>query len=202
MWREMLIPRLETERLIIRPLVIDDLDSCHQLFADVGATIDPGTGRDDSLELRRNWLEWTIGSYEQLARLMQPPYGERLVALKDSGRFVGLVGLAPLLKPFAQLAYFGQVESPAFSAEVGLFWAITPALQRKGFASEAARALVNYAFQTLKLGRVIANTEYDNPASIGVMRRLGMHIERNPYPDPEWFQITGILEARGTRHPH
>jgi len=196
----MLIARLETDRLIIRPLVIDDLDSCHQLFVDVGATIDPTAGREESLERRRSWLEWTIGSYEQLARLLQPPYGERLVALKDSGRFVGLVGLVPLLKPFAQLAYFGRLEAPTFSAEVGLFWAITPTLQRQGFATEAARALVNYAFETLRLGRIIANTEYDNLASIGVMRRLGMHIERNPYAEPEWFQITGILEARGSKH--
>jgi hypothetical protein len=26
------------------------------------------------------------------------------------------------------------------------------------------------------------------------MRRLGMRIDRNPYPDPPWFQVVGILE--------
>ena len=34
------------------------------------------------------------------------------------------------------------------------------------------------------------------PASIGVMRAIGMTIEENPFPEPTWFQIVGILEAR------
>jgi hypothetical protein len=55
--------------------------------------------------------------------------------------------------------------------------------------------VVNYAFGTLKLGRILAGTEYDNAASIAVMRRLGMRIERNPHPVPEWFQIHGVLEV-------
>ncbi|MGO9454909.1 MAG: GNAT family N-acetyltransferase [Candidatus Binataceae bacterium] len=95
-----------------------------------------------------------------------------------------------------RLASFGGLapELAAFSAEVGLFWAITPTLQRRGIATEAAGAMIDYAFQTLRLGRILAGTEYDNVASIGVMRRLGMRIERNPYPVPEWFQIHGVLE--------
>ena len=55
--------------------------------------------------------------------------------------------------------------------------------------------MIDYAFETLRLGRILAGTEYDNMASIGVMRRLGMRIERNPYPVPEWFQIHGVLEG-------
>jgi len=132
---------------------------------------------------------------------MQPPYGERVVELKNNRQFAGLVGLVPLLKPFAQLACFGGLspELATYSAEVGLFWAITPTLQRRGIATEAASAIINYAFGTLKLGRILAGTEYDNAASIAVMRRLGMRIERNPYPVPEWFQIHGVLEARAFR---
>ena len=117
--------------------------------------------------------------------------------LKNHQQFAGLVGLVPLLKPFAQLACFGGLspELATHSAEVGLFWAITPTLQRSGIATEAASAMIDYAFGTLKLGRILAGTEYHNATSIGVMRRLGMRIERNPVPVPEWFQIHGVLEA-------
>jgi hypothetical protein len=48
---------------------------------------------------------------------------------------------------------------------------------------------------SLKLGRILAGTEYDNAASIAVMRRFPMRIERNLHPVPEWFQIHGVLEG-------
>jgi len=96
------------------------------------------------------------------------------------------------------LPYFARSDAPASlgrsSPEFGLFWAISSAYQRQGFATEAARAMIEYAFQHLRLRRVVATTEYDNLASIGVMRRLGMRIERNPLPEPPWLQVVGVLE--------
>jgi RimJ/RimL family protein N-acetyltransferase len=189
----MLLPVLETERLTIRPLVMSDLAPCHQLYVEIRWG-DSALSVEANRERRRSWLEWTIRNYEELARLLQPPYGDRAVTLKDSRRLIGLVGLVPLLAPFAQLRCFGNIERARFTTEMGLFWAMFPAMQGQGFATEAARALIDYAFETLHVGRIMAGTEYDNLASIGVMRRLGMRIERNPFAEPAWFQITGILE--------
>ncbi len=195
---ELLVPTLETGRLIIRPLVLDDLQDCHRLYVDIDWA-DKDASDVEKLAQRRQWLDWTVRNYEQLSRLSQPPYGDRAVVVRHSGRFAGLVGLVPLLAPFAQLPCFGKIEHAPFSAEVGLFWALSPAMQGQGFATEAARALINFAFQTLRLGRIMAGTEYENAPSIAVMSRLGMRIEKNPFPDPEWFQVTGILEARPPR---
>jgi len=190
------MPTLETERLIVRPCAMDDLEACHRLYLDI-EWADMNASDSENRDRRRGWLEWTIRNYEELARLRQPPYGERAVELKNDQQFAGLVGLVPLLAPFAQLTSFGglQPEAAPFSAEVGLFWAIMPTLQRRGIATEAAGAMINYALGPLKLGRILAGTEYHNAASIAVMRRLGMRIERNPHPVPEWFQIYGVLEA-------
>jgi hypothetical protein len=55
-----------------------------------------------------------------------------------------------------------------------------------------------YALSTLHLERVLATTTYDNAASIGVMRKLGMRIERNPLSTPEWLQVVGVLNQAGT----
>jgi hypothetical protein len=52
------------------------------------------------------------------------------------------------------------------------------------------------AFQKLRLKRIVATTTYANAASMGVMRKLGMRIESNLYPDPPWLQIVGILENK------
>jgi [ribosomal protein S5]-alanine N-acetyltransferase len=84
----------------------------------------------------------------------------------------------------------GQRFTPAF----GLYWAVAPAFQNQGFATEAARAMLDYAFRQINLSRIIATTSYDNLASQAVMRRLGMRLERNPFPDPPWFQVAGILD--------
>jgi RimJ/RimL family protein N-acetyltransferase len=54
--------------------------------------------------------------------------------------------------------------------------------------------MVAYAFAELRLRRIVATTEHDNARSLNVMRRLGMRIERNPRPEPAWFQSVGILD--------
>ena len=188
----MRIPVLETERLRIRPFALDDLEACHQLF-DVEARTEV-----QSLAERKRWLEWSVMNYEELVKLDQPPYGDRAVVLRSTGQLVGSVGLVPYLAPFELLPSF---EVPAGSAaarrstpEVGLFWALSLEGRGHGYATEAARALIDYAFSALNLRRIIATTDHANVASIAVMRRVGMRIEKNPYPDPPWLQVVGVLE--------
>lgn len=183
------MPVLETARLIIRPFVMEDLDEIHRIF-DLEAMIEP-----QPLEERRAWLEWSVRSYTELEKLSQAPYGDRAVVLKDDGRLIGSVGLVPLIGPFGQLPYFGGSSRPcAFTAEMGLFWALERASRGKGFAAEAARALITFAFSGLNMARLTATTEHANLPSRRVMERLGMRIETNPLPEPEWFQVVGILE--------
>jgi predicted acetyltransferase len=81
-----------------------------------------------------------------------------------------------------------------YAPEVGLYYALSPAYQRQGYATEAAQVLINYAFTQLHLKQIVATTTTGNEASIGVMRKVGMRIEKNPSPDPPGFQVVGILE--------
>ena len=131
----------ETSRLIIRPLATEDLGACHELFQALGFT-DQESSEDETRRQCYSWLNWTVQSYHELARLEQPPYGDRAVVVKDTGRFAGLVGLVPLLAPFGQLPSFGRAERAPFSAEVGLFWALHPEIRGRGIATEAAGALL------------------------------------------------------------
>lgn len=141
------------------------------------------------------WLEWTVAGYDQLEALTSPPYGERAIQLRG-GPVVGLVGLVPSLGPFGRLPGFGGDPSTRtlLRPEVGLYWAVDPQHRGNGYATEAARALVDWAFGHLELARIVAMTTHDNAASQAVMRRLGMRIERNPDPEPAWFQVVGWLE--------
>jgi RimJ/RimL family protein N-acetyltransferase len=176
------VPALQTERLTIRDLSPADAAA----VAAVGGNPAPG------------WLEWTAETYGQLEALQQPPYGERGIVLRSAGELVGLIGLVPSFGPFDQLPGFagGGPRGPArFRPEVGLYWALAPAQRGNGYATEAARAVIEYAFSELHLARIVATTERANTASQAVMRRLGMRIEENPLREPEWFQVVGWLDA-------
>jgi len=189
---------LETARLVVRPFVPEDLRVIHRIlemaFGDGSNIDDPAALRE-----RQSWLEWSILSQEWFPRLHQPPYGERAVVLKETNALIGAVGYVPCLDRFEQLPGFGgsgQAVSYA-TPECGLYWAIDPDHQRRGYASEAARAMIEHAFAEFRLRRIIATTEYDNHASQAVMRKLGMRLERNPLPEPPWLQVVGILQQGG-----
>jgi RimJ/RimL family protein N-acetyltransferase len=159
---------------------------------------DPDCTEEENRLRRRAWLEWTIQSYDQLVALTQPAYGERAITLRDTGQFIGLVGLVPLLAPFGQLPSFGAMEGSPWEPQVGLFWSILPQHQRRGYATEAAGAVVAWALDAMRLRRIVAGTTHDNAASVAVMRKLGMRIEANPFSEPAWFQVTGLLEPGQT----
>lgn len=195
------MPILETTRLRIRPFALDDLEVIHRILDVDLATAEFGSEGAQSRAKRERWLHWTVLNYEALARLYQPPYGDRAIVLEASGHLIGAVGFVPSFGPFGQLSAFSpssEVPRPSLnSTEFGLFYALEPDCQRQGYATEAARAMIGYAFAHLKVGRVIATTTYDNAASIRVMEKLGMRIERNPLPNPPWFQVVGVSEQSG-----
>src|SRR5262245_42098087 len=95
------MPTLETERLLVRPLTMDDLPGIHQLLDREAWQ----TGK--SLAEREHWLRWTVMNYIELANLYQPPYGERAVVLKSTSELVGAVGVVQSFGPFETLPSFG-----------------------------------------------------------------------------------------------
>ncbi|HET9248538.1 MAG TPA: GNAT family N-acetyltransferase, partial [Actinomycetota bacterium] len=71
-------------------------------------------------------------------------------------------------------------------------YTISPAFQGRGYATEAVRALVDYAFDTLGAGAVRAHASADNAPSIRVAEKLGMRlIERVEHRegDEVWYGV-------------
>jgi RimJ/RimL family protein N-acetyltransferase len=181
---------LDTARLTIRRFVDADLE-------DVVRLLDACFGDAARVE-RVAWLNWTLRNYDALAALHQPPYGDYAVTLRASGELVGSIGFVPSFGPFDRLPTFRTRPTTSgpvalFRPELGLFWAITPDHRKRGYAAEAAGAVARFAFDELHAERLVATTEHANAASIAVMRRIGMTVERNPDPEPAWFQTVGIL---------
>lgn len=186
---------IETQRLLIRAFRLEDLTTIHQILEQ---TFGDGTKLMDEAALheRAQWLEWSRLNHSWFPRMGQAPYGDRAVVLKSSGALVGSVGYVPLLGPFEQIPGIGAATamSKTMTPAFGLFWVIDPQVQRQGYATEAGRALVEYAFQTLQLKQILATTEYENIASQTVMRKIGMRLERNPFPEPHWLQVVGMMD--------
>jgi RimJ/RimL family protein N-acetyltransferase len=84
--------------------------------------------------------------------------------LRDIGAFAGTIGLQTMRDVVPDL--------PQPAVEIG--WRLVQSAQGKGFATEGARAIVDYAFNQLGLNEVVAITALPNRASRNVMEKLGM----------------------------
>ena len=178
------MPRLDDTDIHIRAFDRNDVSAVMQMFA------------FDTTEAHA-WLDWNIANEHQLARLNQPPYGERAIVHNDSGSVVGAIGLVPCIDQFGKVG-IGGYDDGATNAEVGMFWHVIPEWRNQGIATAAATLLRDYACTHLGLRRIIATTEYDNSASQAVMRRIGMELRKNPSSTPAWLQIVGVYEPART----
>lgn len=85
------------------------------------------------------------------------------VERRRDGVFLGMCGLHHL---------------DSLPGEVEVAWRLAYPHWGNGYATEAASAWLDYAFDALELPRVISVTDPPNTRSLGVMRRLGMTFER------------------------
>jgi RimJ/RimL family protein N-acetyltransferase len=166
--------RGETERMALRPYALDDFDEFHDLHSreDVARYL-PWETRDT--EASRAALQ-----RHQDLRLDKDDDGITLAGFeKESGRLVGEFVL-----------FLRSVEHRG--GEVG--YVVHPDFQGRGLATEGARAMLQLAFDTLGLHRVIARIEARNTGSAAVLERLGMRREAL-LVENEWFKGEWSTEA-------
>jgi len=102
-------------------------------------------------------------------------------------RCVGLVSL------WKDSGYFGQVPDPR---GYGFGYFIDPALRGKGLVTDAVSALMQRACEVLDVGRFIAFSEDDNPASGAVLRKLGFTPTDDTFTEPThgWVERKYVSE--------
>lgn len=187
------IPVLETKRITIRPFTLDDLHDWHRIgelcWSDGSRIHD-----ESAIAETRDWLQWQVLNERFKCRW----WSDKAITLKPTGQLIGMIGFVPAFAPYNKLDMLRltEVADNLCHMEMSMQWAIDPLHQRQGFATEAARAMIEFMFNNgdLRIWRVIADTEFDNHASCGVMRKLGMKLARNETGEPEWLQVVGVLE--------
>ncbi len=174
---------LETERLRLRELRPDDVNALH------GVLGDPETMRYYPHPFTRE--ETTAWIDKNLERYAEDGHGLWAMELKTSGELIGNCG------PTVQ-----RVDGDDL-VEIG--WHVRRDLWRRGFATEAAEACRDHAFDALGLPRVISLVRPENKGSCRVAEKIGMTVWRQTLRGPGWvhhvYSMTGgdraALDSRG-----
>lgn len=146
--------RIDTDRLILRRFTPDDTAKMVTINADAQVmecfpTI--MTSAQTEAHLARVFKHWTTNSFGLFA-----------LEIRKTGQFIGFTGLT-----------IPTYETPATPCvEVG--WRLSPVAWGQGYASEAARACLQWGFTDLTLNEIVSFTAIQNTRSIGVMERLHM----------------------------
>lgn len=170
------VPELHTPRLILREWRQDDREPFAQMNADplVRRYFPTLLSRAESDAV----IEWHQASFEQHG------FGFWAVELRESGAFVGFLGLT--------VPSFDAPFTPC--VEVG--WRLAAEFWNRGYATEGARAALAYGFGPLTLEEIVSFTAVVNAPSRRVMEKLGM--TRDPADD---FDHPKIPEGHPLR-PH
>jgi RimJ/RimL family protein N-acetyltransferase len=142
---------LDTQRLLVRPRTADDLDAVVALNSDpdvmrfIAPPGDPSMTREAVAARSFRDVERGLGYWSVFAR-------------EQPDRFIGYVGLFPV---------------PGHHERIELSYRFHVAAQGRGFAREAALALVAHGFSALSIDEIEIRTHPDNKASLTLASRLG-----------------------------
>lgn len=145
------IPRLVTPRLVLRAFRREDFPIYAANSADPEAMAFIGGAVDQ----RQAWRSFVVG----IGGWMLTGSGWLAITLPAEDRMIGTVGA------------FRRENAPDV-VEIG--WSVSRDHWRKGYAGEAAKAMVDFAFEEMKEKRLIAYIDAANAGSVGVAKGLGM----------------------------
>jgi ribosomal-protein-alanine N-acetyltransferase len=151
-------PILETERLFLRRLIMDDLNELFALYSDpeIRKYFPEGVL---SLEETEDELKWHMNGHPEHAEL-----GLWATIHKQTGKFIGRCGLLPW-----------EIDG---RLEVEIAYLLDKKFWGQGLATEAAKAILDYGFEKLNLTRLICLIDPENIASQCVAKKIGMTLER------------------------
>lgn len=163
---------IETDRLLLRRITLDDKEDLFGLHSNPEVQKYTGEAVIESIAEMEEAIERRAKDYDIYG------YGRWATFLKDQMQFVGWAGLAYL---------------PEFD-EIDIGYRFLPEFWGYGLATEASHAILAYAFDQLKLEKIIAIALPENKASIRVMEKIGMIYDKQAPYDEEiqeaiWYTL-------------
>ena len=142
---------LETERLLLRQPTIDDAEFLLRIVNEPSWLQYIGDRNVHTIEEAKNYLlNGSIKSFETNG------FGFAIVIHKESGALIGMCGLV----------------KRDFLEDVDIGFAYFPQYTGKGYAFEAADAMMKFAREHLFINRISAITTQDNESSIKLLKKI------------------------------
>jgi ribosomal-protein-alanine N-acetyltransferase len=159
-------PILFTPRLTLRPLSFDDADALHRVLDDPDVWHYFPLPEIPSLARTHSYIEGQLNHWRD--------YSLGHWAVEDKNR---------ILLGWCGLQFLPDTDETEVAYCLGKpFWG-------RGFATEAARASLEFGTQTLRLKEIIGLTHVENTASQNVLRKIGLHfLDRKTYFGMECFR--------------
>jgi len=150
-------PIVETERLLLRPVTLDDAEEMFDYASDRENTRYTFPTNQSLEETKNNIAQFYLAN----------PLGRWGIELKSNGQFIGTIDLHKI-DPALKKAAIGYIINKKY-------W-------NQGLTTEANRAVIELAFEKIGLNKLVALHDKDNPASGKVMEKSGMHFSHaEPY---------------------
>ena len=171
------LPTLRTARMTLRAARMNDARDMYEYSRDPEVARHVLWEAHGSIHQTRTYLRYIIRQY----RAGMP--GTFVIELNEERKVIGTIGLM-------------WMQRDNRSAEIG--YSLSRAYWNRGLMTEALEAILDFCFETLRLNRVEAQHEVDNPASGAVMRHAGMRREgllrqrvynKGQYVDVELYAI-------------
>ena len=144
---------IETDRLLLRPETLADCDDIYRINTDPDVMRYIGDG--SILSLSRDELYERLG--QLLPKRVNDDYGLAAVVLKETKQYIGACWL----------------KHDHFCDGIELGYRYMKDVWGNGYATEAARSVLQAGFQLPQLEKVFVRTHPDNHASIRVIEKLG-----------------------------
>jgi RimJ/RimL family protein N-acetyltransferase len=165
---------LETERLILRWLTVDDGEFILELLNEPSWLRFIGDKDVRTLDAARDYISKSfVAMYERLG------FGLYLTELKGEGTPIGICGL---------------IKRDSLK-DVDIGFAFLPKFWGKGYAYESASAVMAYGKKTFGINRLAAITSPDNYDSARLLEKLGFNFERMIKPSDEGAEISLYTSA-------
>jgi ribosomal-protein-alanine N-acetyltransferase len=149
--------RLETERLIIRDNIEEDLNGLHRLMSNREVYRYDSDFYSDSLDSTKNRLKVSI---EEAKKIDRRKFWFAIIE-KESNKYVGQIGITlisdQIKNGIGQMAYFIQEK----------YWG-------RGYTTEAAKKVIDFAFENVGLHKIITGCLKENIASEKIMKKCNM----------------------------
>ena len=150
------MPTLYTERLILRPMRISDAEDMYEYACREDVTEYLLWSPHESIFVTHDYLAYIERRYKTAE------FFDWAITLADSGKMIGTVG-------------FTKIDVQHGCGEIG--YVLNPDYHGMGLATEAARRIVEFGADVLRLHRIEAKFMRGNDASLRVMQKLGMKFE-------------------------